>query len=160
MSIATSTTIQAVTGFNATIGSKIEDHLNEAEIECKRILSTSRTRGEATGTEGADNIRTVLDVERERYDEIVALGSSNKHYIALQRAEALLATYYALPFLNMRLTEEGGLMRAIGLVEGQRDLMSNMEMEAYRRSIYAQVYAILMKLLRVEDASEKIVYTL
>lgn len=160
MAIATSTTITAVTGFNSTIAGKIDDHLTDAELECKRILTTSRTWDEPDGTEGDDNYKTVLDAESERYDEIVALGAGEKHYVALQRAEALMATYYALPFLNMRLTENGGLSRAVGIAEGQNDLMSNQEMEAYRRTVYGRAYELLRKLLRTTDAVETIVYTL
>ena len=159
MAVASLRTIESVTGFSTDVGLKVVEHLPEAELECKRILSTRRTRGEVTGTEvtGGATYRTVMDVESERYDEIEALGSDDKHYEALQRAEALMAVYYALPTMNLRMTEAGGISLAID-VEGTRSLMSQREMEAYRRSYYSQASEVLEKLYRYHEADEKVIY--
>lgn len=162
MAIATTATIRTVSGFDEAAATKVADHLPEAVLEAKRLLTTSRSSAAATGSEvtGGVTYTSILDRITVRYDEIVALGSSDQHYIALQRAEALLAVYFALPYLNMRVTEKGGLARAIGLAEGVNDLMSNQELEAYRRSIYVLAHEALRMLVRDTDASEYIPYTL
>lgn len=160
MPIADSTLIQTLTGWSATIGDKVANHLTEAEYKAKEVLSTNRTRGEASGTEGSDNYKTILDAESERYDEIAALGAGNKHYVALQRAEAKLAIYYALPFLNLRPTEKGGLTKALGNVEGGIDVMGTRELTDVRRELFAQSLETLKRLIRKSEADEKVVYTL
>lgn len=153
MALANSQTIYEATGFDVAICEKIERFASRAALEAKRLLSSTRSEDEATGTEteGSATYTTRLDRIGVRYAEIEALGADNTLYQYLELAESLLAVYYALPALNLRITKEGGLATAIGLVEGQRDLMTQREMQAYRREFYRQARELLDDLRRDED---------
>ena len=113
---------------NATLGAKIEEQgYDLAVVQTKRILGESR------------------------YDEVVALATTDADYQTLIRALGKFAFYYAMPSLNLRLSTKGGFLRSTGLVENQRDLMSKRELEAYRDDIFREATLLVETLHTSED---------
>ena len=83
------------------------------------------------------------EITSDGYDDIVSKGAGNEDYEALQEAESLLFVYFALPRMNLRVTEKGGLQRRTGVVDNENDLMSYSEMNEYRSDAFGDAMDIL-----------------
>lgn len=81
-----------------------------------------------------------------KYDEIAA-DTSHSFYSKAQKAESLLAYGLALPLLNMRVSEKGGLVKNTGFSESVNDIMSKRELDSYCRNLFARARNLLRKLL-------------
>lgn len=87
----------------------------------------------------------------ETYDEVKAEGAGQENFDNLQRAESYLSLYFALPFLNLRPTELGGLSKIIGYGEHQTEqLMGLGELKGYRGRFYEMAIGLL------EDIREQV----
>lgn len=98
----------------------------------------------------------------EKYEDMLTAGSaaayktseSNREYSDIEytnsvRAEAMLAFAYALPRMNMRITEKGGLVKMIGLdpMGNANMLMGKRELDAYARDIVSKARMLMRELI-------------
>lgn len=84
------------------------------------------------------------------YEALEAAAEGGEQYERRQRvvqAECLLAYADALPELNLRLTEKGGLVRSTGYGESRQSLMSKRELDDYRLDLTAQAKALISDLI-------------
>ena len=81
-----------------------------------------------------------------KYNEVAA-SESHTYYSKVQKAESLLSYGLALPVLNMKLTEEGGLIKSTGFAESSNSIMGKWEMDSYSRNLFARARQLLRKLL-------------
>jgi len=102
------------------------------------------------------------EITSNEYDDIVANkgGSKSEEYADLQEAEGLLAAYYAMPALNLRITKKGGAVRRTGLVDNENDLMSYSEMDAYRETWFGAAVDIFEEIAPESSTEQDPVYAL
>lgn len=101
------------------------------------------------------------DGTNDRYQDVIDNNTDGDVlYDSLVKAEALLATFYAIPRLQVRITKKGGLVRATGNVDQTVDLMSHNEMNAYRSQLKQDAQQLLEDVIEDEDEDANIVYTL
>lgn len=80
--------------------------------------------------------------------EQVAGDQGDANYDPMQRAESYLCLYFALPFLNLRPTEIGGLVKTVGYGEMQTEqLMGLGELKAYQIKLYQMAIGLLERLI-------------
>lgn len=89
------------------------------------------------------------------YDDLVDEDETAQGRLQAKRAEAMLSLSYALPFVNFRITESGGLSRLIGMTAGdsREELMSAQELKKYAVMIRSQAIELLQGLNPNEDDS-------
>ena len=129
MALATAATIADATGINVDFIS--DSRIEAASREMKRRID--------------------LAVYEGSYEEIEARAASDEAQKILIDGESLLAFHYALPFMNLYVTESGGIVRSSGPQEDRRDLMSQNELSAYRDEIAAQVDQSIKEVLEYEQ---------
>lgn len=94
-------------------------------------------------------------VGQENYDDIDALPGANQDRQRADLAESLLTVFYALPHLNIRLTTQGGLVKAIGFEASRTEIMGKGELERLRGSYYSQAINLLGEyVIDEQDASD------
>lgn len=87
------------------------------------------------------------------YDSLLASGDGTEGYSECEQAESLLALSFALPFINLRPTDRGGLSRIIGLdSQTSEEIMSAREMERYTGLMKQQAAALVAGLAPEVDA--------
>ena len=131
----------AVWKYSFEAKSKVEDQTgngNDLEIQSGALTTWGRFGKALDLTGGDDEYATISHshTASSKTDNFTIACWVNTEPIRreqLREAEALLAAYYALPSLNLRMTKKGGLQRRTGLVENENDLMSQAEMDAYRQ---------------------------
>ncbi|NBC16713.1 MAG: hypothetical protein GVY18_05265 [Bacteroidetes bacterium] len=137
MPIADATTIADHTGLEAAIANTAASHLGRAERDLRSVLGADRT-----------------DTSKSEYDRIVALGTGHDDYQALQEAESLLAVAYAMPFLNLRPTEKGGLVTAVGFDASRVELMRTFDARRLSRMIRQQAHGRIDYLIHSATVDE------
>ena len=99
-------------------------------------------------------LRSVIGADT--YDSVHSTGSGTDHD-KCEQAESLLALSFALPLLNLRPTDRGGLSKAIGMAaENVEQLMSAREMERYAGIIRLQAIEIVADLVPEYDDEESL----
>ena len=76
---------------------------------------------------------TRREIGTDRYDAIVAAGGDD--LTALAAAESAICAAIALPRLNLRPSERGGLVRSAGADQTRTEFMSLREVKAYAAEI-------------------------
>ena len=79
---------------------------------------------------------TRREVGSDRYDEIVDAGGAELAQLAA--AESAICAAIALPRLNLRPSERGGLIRSAGADQTRTEFMSLREAKAYAAEVRAQ----------------------
>lgn len=121
--------IIAHTGFSEDLGQKLILHAGKAEKRLRALISDD-TYEELSS-------RPAADPDRER----------------VAQAESLLSVYFALPFLNLRITKTGGIIKTTGLEPTQTEIMNKTEMEKYRYNFLSQALLLIDDLI-LEDIGE------
>ena len=103
---------------------------------CERVLSYA-SRAERA-------VRQV--VTDEVYDEITARDTGDVDRQDLVTAEATLAYAYALTLLNLRVTDKGGLVRAIGWDQTRQELMTPYQVKRLQRELIESARALIRPL--------------
>lgn len=122
--------IIAHTGFPEELGQKLALHISKAEKRLRALIS------DAT------------------YDELFSRPAEDPDRERAVQAESLLAVYFALPFLNLRITKTGGIVKATGMEATQTEIMSKNEMEKYRYNFLAQALLLIDDLITEETGEE------
>jgi len=122
--------IIAHTGFPEDLGSKIVIHGDKAEKRLRALISD------------------------DTYDDLSSRPAEDPDRERAAQAESLLAVYFALPFLNLRITKTGGIVKTTGLEATQTELMSKGEMEKYRYNFLAQALLLIDDLITEEIGEE------
>ena len=104
--------------------------------------------------------RVRREITSDGYDDIEAAGPGSDDFEALKEAESLIVAYIALPRLNLRLTEKGGLQRRTGVVDNENDLMSKAEMDAYREDWLGEANDLLAEIAPDEATGTDPVFAL
>ncbi|HHL73208.1 MAG TPA: hypothetical protein ENJ29_11935 [Bacteroidetes bacterium] len=78
-----------------------------------------------------------------KYTALSALQGTDPDRKRADHAESLLSCYFALPFLNLRFTTSGGLVKAVGFDQSRTEIMNKREMEGYRRMYYKQAMQLI-----------------
>ena len=120
MALATAQTIADVTGISSGKLTAAATRATRASKQVRRRITDDERLYEAL------------------YQEIVDRGSGDDAYDLLEAAESLLALYYGLPFMNLYVTDIGGIIRESGHERDKRRTMSASELDVYRGEIYAQ----------------------
>jgi len=85
-------------------------------------------------------------IGQAKYTEIEA-DPSHTYYARLKRAETILCYYYALPTLNQRQSQDGGLLRQVGISEAVNVIMSTRELNDVARTTKARARRLIRDLL-------------
>lgn len=131
MPIADAPSIADFSGLEPAIANTAADHLHRAERDLRSVLGEDRT-----------------DSSKAEYDRIVALGPAHDDYQALREAESLMAVAKAMPFLNLRPTEKGGLVTAVGFDASRQELMRTYDAQRLARIIRQQAHSRIDYLIR------------
>lgn len=132
--IQNSTDIQNSLGFSLN-GEELSDkaliHVPQAERYLRNRVSDSVYSAAQTAGSGAD-------------------------YDALKQAEAMLAVSYALPYVNMRLTETGGLSKVIGMadMDSREELLTFGQIKQIQKELVSQANEITQHLIPVSEDEE------
>ena len=80
-----------------------------------------------------------------------AENTSDDNHETLKSAEAMLAVSYALPFVNLRVTETGGLTKVIGLndLESREELLTPRAVDRLRHQLKAEADELTAHLVPV-----------
>ncbi len=91
-----------------------------------------------------------------KYEEVEA-NTSHAYYTKVQKAESLLCYAYALPVLNMRVTEKGGVVKMIGLDQmgNANMLMGKRELDSYVRNLIARSRKLVRKLILASTNTDR-----
>lgn len=83
--------------------------------------------------------------------DAASTSSNDENYPALRTAEAMLAVSYALPFINLRITDTGGLSKVIGMndLESREELISPGQVYRIQRRVKADADEITAHLVAV-----------
>lgn len=121
MPLANSLSIQEYGFVREKIGDKAEKFVNRASQQMKDWL-TADVYGE-------------IDDEHTNYDEA-------------RQAESLLALSFALPQLNMRFSDLGGLSKIVGLdSQTSEELMSFFQVKRYQEELRKQAFQLIESLV-------------
>lgn len=91
----------------------------------------------------------------EEYDRILELAPNSvsddidEEYAVLLEAESLLCVAHALPTLNVRVSEKGGLVSEVGFEHTRAVLLSSNQVKAYQREFRQQAHSLLARFLPV-----------
>lgn len=121
--------IEKYSGFPADVAAKLEKDISKASKKLRALI----------GDTAYDDLssRPAEDPDRER----------------AAQAESLLAVYYGLPKLNLRVTKIGGIVKATGIDQTRNEIMSKNEMEKYRADFLGQALFLIDDLIE-EDLDE------
>lgn len=100
------------------------------------------------------SIDVIALIGQSTYTTLSALPDADADRERADRAESALALYYAMPFLNLRWTEIGGLVRAVGFDQGRTELMSKRELDAYRGELYKEAMTLLSEWITEETDAD------
>lgn len=103
--------------FPQDIQDKLTVHLKKAELRLRELIGDAK------------------------YDELNANSGSQRDQAA--QAESYLTAYYALPFLNLRVTKKGGFVMATGFEQSRNELMSKRELDGYRAGFFRQAMLLI-----------------
>ncbi|APF20395.1 hypothetical protein Calab_1456 [Caldithrix abyssi DSM 13497] len=104
--------------FPQEIQDKLTVHLKKAEVRLRELIGDAK------------------------YDELESASSGDQRDKAAQ-AESYLTAYYALPFLNLRVTEKGGFVMATGFEQSRNELMGKRELDGYRAGFFRQAMLLI-----------------
>lgn len=123
-------------------------------IKTHTLLDTDPAEKVANYADEAEATLRVL-VTDAVYDDIA--GGSDAKYEKLQRAESYLCLWAAIPFLNLRPTDTGGLSKIIGYGDQTHEkLMSKAELDSYRGRFYAEAVNVIDDIRPGLDGSEDV----
>lgn len=74
-----------------------------------------------------------------------------------QQAEAFLALHYSLTPLNLRVADNGGLLRLVGHGDYQEELMSPNQLEQVKAQIYAMAMDLIADMVPAADAGKQFI---
>jgi hypothetical protein len=79
-------------------------------------------------------------------------------YEALKQAEAMLAVSYALPYVNMRLTETGGLSKVIGMadMDSREELLTFNQIKMIQKELVSQANELTQHLIPTSEDPENV----
>lgn len=118
------------------VASKVEKYLNRAEQQMRRWIGDEKYE-DMLAVETAAAYKTA-ESNREYADT---------EYANVVEAESLVAFALALPRLNMRLQEKGGLVKSTGFAESMNSLMGKRELDSYVRDINAQAKLLVQEII-------------
>lgn len=146
MGLATVADIETINDLEYVVALKVSLRLYDAEQHIRRWIGDQKyedmvTAGSAADYKTAEADRTYADTE----------------YTNARRAEAMLAYSMALPRLNMRLTNMGGLVRNLGTdpLGNTNMLMSKRELDSYAREIYQQARSLCREMIYSGNMTEE-----
>ena len=158
-------------GFTDAIIANVLTYQVQAKVQVLRLLESSlggqlayrrSYQGSYSGVyrQGYSYNRNRREGARELYDELLEKEATDGPRTLVARAEALLCLHQALPFLNMRPTEKGGLIDEISGIETGARLVSPGRLEGYRRKIYNQAEALIEDALYEEGYESTVCHAL
>ena len=101
--------------------STLTPHLNGAETRLRSILSD------------------------DYYDEVEAEATTETRRKELTRAEAMMALYFALPVLNMKVGPKGGIVTATGFGETKNSFLTIDQVEKLSQRFYEKAMELISK---------------
>lgn len=136
MALATLQNIIDFNGLSYEVAEKVQPYLYEASEKIREWIGDQKyedmvSAGTAAAFLTAESNRQYADTE----------------FSNTQRAEAILAFAYALPRLNMRLSEKGGLLKATGFAESINQIMGKRELDAYAHEIIARARLLMREMI-------------
>ena len=119
MAITTAQKIQEVCSLEQRVANKVEEYITDAEFKIRELITDAK------------------------YEEIRD-DSSHEYYERVQRAESVLAYYYALPFIALRHDGGGGFVTATGFNESRVNLGGN----RFQAQVGARLMSRAKKMIR------------
>jgi hypothetical protein len=118
----TAQTIMLATGLDEAAATKSLHALRRAEADVRSLI----------GNEEYDRVAAIEEEGDEEVDD-------------LTEALSLLCLVYALPTLNVRVTEKGGLVSAVGFEQSRTELMSQGALQKLQHSMRGQAHSLLRR---------------
>lgn len=132
------TTIQEIESVN-NLSQRLAERVFEFQIEAEELLYDW--------------------ISETKYNEIEA-DTSHIYYARLKRAETMLCYYFALPTLNQRQSQDGGLLRQVGISEATNVIMSTRELNSAARSVQSRARRLIRDLIVSQrDRNRPLYYT-
>ena len=142
MAIADANSIAQYTGLDTALATKAASHVNRAAEDLRSLLGRQLYSGLGAGAD-LIHIEEPFEDDTYEYDRIVALGAEDDDYKTLLEAESLLAVVYAGPFLNLRITERGGMVSATGFESTRVEYRSQNQVRQLQREMRQQAHALV-----------------
>lgn len=133
MALTSEQKIKSHTGVSAHAAKRIEQFLDEAALLLQDLISKSL------------------------YEDLEAAPTNDEKKLIAERAESYLCVYAALPFLNLRFTDLGGLSKIIGFGDRSEELMSQYESAKYQAAIWSRVQNLVRQIVDENAADDNFI---